>query len=548
MNNNQFRRLVFDTPNPSKARDARSPGAPSTSPGAATGPAGSNALGSRLRPNIPMTPRNLQGVNFARQLAESRAGGHPQKRFKSSSAPKGAKLPTGYQDRAALRGQTADDEEAGKKEDVEARVRALEELVQKGELDRGTFEKLRTELGVGGDVGSTHLVKGLDWELLRRVKAGEDVDAPPQPPAEEKEEEDVEDVDDALERALEEIPEGPVEKETAKKKKGNMAPPRRSRDEILREFRASRAAAVAPPPEPALGDKFKRISAAQPEKQKQRFVEVDEATGRRREVLVITEADGKSKRKTRWLDPPGTKNPPPALLEPRKDAQPLGMAVPAEIAAKQAAAAAEDEDDDIFAGAGNDYNVADELGADESGSEDSEGEVEGEKPSASTDQPPPTTNEPARPRNYFSNTTTETPDEPDRSNPLTRDPTLLAALKRAAALRQAGEDGEDGGEGGNEEGVDAATALRRKKFLEEARRREAQDDADMDLGFGSSRIEDDEDEEGIVLEEERGGRSGNGGRRNARATKTVRRMCWGCCEDDNPGDDPLQGGQRLDQP
>ncbi|PLB41156.1 uncharacterized protein BDW47DRAFT_133618 [Aspergillus candidus] len=532
MNNNQFRRLVLDTPNPSKARDGRSPGAPSTSPGAATGPAGSNALGSRLRPNIPMTPRNLQGVNFARQLAESRAGtAHPQKRFKSSSAPKGAKLPTGYQDRAAaLRGQTADDEEAGKKEDVEARVRALEELVQKGELDRGTFEKLRAELGVGGDVGSTHLVKGLDWELLRRVKAGEDVDAPSRPPAEEEEKEEVvEDVDDALERALEEIPEGPVEKETTKtKKKGNMAPPRRSRDEILREFRASRAAAVAPPPEPALGDKFKRISAAQPEKQKQRFVEVDEATGRRREVLVITEADGKSKRKTRWLDPPGTKNPPSALLEPRKDAQPLGMAVPAEIAAKQAAAAAEDEDDDIFAGAGNDYNVADELGADESGSEDSEGEVnEDEKASASTDQPPPTTNEPARPRNYFSNTTTETPDEPDRSNPLTRDPTLLAALKRAAALRQAGEDGEDGGEGGNEEGVDAATALRRKKFLEEARRREAQDDADMDLGFGSSRIEDDEDEEGIV---------------------TVRPMCWGCCEDDNLGDDPSQGGGRLDQP
>lgn len=406
---------------------------------------------------------------------------------------------------------------------MEARVRALEELVQKGELERETFEKLRAELGVGGDVGSTHLVKGLDWELLRRVKAGEDIDAPSRPPAEEeaKKEDVVEDVDEALERALEGIPEGPVEKETAKKKKGNMAPPRRSRDEILREFRASRAAAAAPPPEPALGDKFKRISAAQPEKQKQRFVEVDEATGRRREVLVITEADGKSKRKTRWLDPPGTNKAPPALLEPRKDAQPLGMAVPAEIAAKQAAAAAEDEDDDIFAGAGNDYNVADELGADDSGSEDSEGEVdEGEKPSASTDHPPPTTNAPARPRNYFSTTTTtETPDEPDRTNPLTRDPTLLAALKRAAALRQAGEDGEDGGEEGNEEGVDAATALRRKKFLEEARRREAQDAADMDLGFGSSRIEDDEDEEGIVVEEERGGKKRKRGPKKRKGDK-----------------------------
>ena len=53
--------------------------------------------------------------------------------------------------------------------DLEQRIAALEELVKKGQIDRATFEKLRIELGVGGDVQSTHMVKGLDWELLKKV-------------------------------------------------------------------------------------------------------------------------------------------------------------------------------------------------------------------------------------------------------------------------------------------------------------------------------------------------------------------------------------------
>jgi hypothetical protein len=37
-----------------------------------------------------------------------------------------------------------------------------------------TRPQLRRDLGVGGDLASTHMVKGLDMDLLRRVRAGED--------------------------------------------------------------------------------------------------------------------------------------------------------------------------------------------------------------------------------------------------------------------------------------------------------------------------------------------------------------------------------------
>jgi hypothetical protein len=42
------------------------------------------------------------------------------------------------------------------------------------QIDRETFEKLVSEI-TGGDLGTTHLVKGLDRKLLERVRRGEDV-------------------------------------------------------------------------------------------------------------------------------------------------------------------------------------------------------------------------------------------------------------------------------------------------------------------------------------------------------------------------------------
>ncbi|KAL4940328.1 hypothetical protein BDV06DRAFT_196945 [Aspergillus oleicola] len=545
MNNEQFRRLLINNNQPSSKPKSASPVGASQSPpashnqnaplpqGGSGGGGGGNGhlLGSRMRSSIPMTPRTLHAPNFAAQLSEYRrdyGGAPPNKKFKSSAAPKGTKLPAGYEDRTAARLQEG---EGSSSSENEAKLKELEEKLKKGLIDDGTFTRLRKELGVGGDLGSTHMVKGLDWDLLRRIRAGEDVEKEGEKEEEEGErdaaveaegEEAEVDVDEEFDKVLEgksdeALPSAPREKE---KKKGSMAPPpapaqRKTRDEILKELKASRAAASgaaapAPQPEPALGARFKKIGDSNVEKK--RFIEQDE-NGRRREVLLITDAEGKTKRKTRLLDPPGTKAPiaDAAPSAPAKEAKPLGMEVPAEIAAKIKAAQKvdeEDEDDDIFAGVGADYDPLGDAGSDENSS-DSEGE-EGEvaaKPKAPqepTDKKDPT-DEPrvSKPRNYFATSTTGQEEHlesnRDRVNPLTKDPTLLAALKRAAALRQAGS-ADDDALGADEEGVDQETLLRRKKFLEEARRREALDAADMDYGFGGSRIEDDEDEEAVLLE------------------------------------------------
>ncbi|KAJ5776136.1 uncharacterized protein N7511_001147 [Penicillium nucicola] len=494
MNNEQFWRLLADQGS-SKAKDSNATPGRDASRGGAT-PGG--LLGSRMRSSIPMTPRSVTGVDFGRQLAEQRQGDRPSKRFKSSAAPKGTALPTGYQDRAQLRNSKEGDDERG--EDLETRIKALEDMVKLGQIDQATFDKLRKDLGVGGDLGSTHMIKGLDMDLLRRVKAGEDVSQAAEKPAPTIEE-PKEDADEEFERlmeekGLEEVAAAP--KEQKEKKKGNMAPPPakpKTRDEILRELKAKRAAASAPvpPPESTLGSKFKKLSDGKPEKK--RFVERDE-TGRRREVLLITDAQGNTKRKTRWLDKPidiaaGD------LPMPDKAAKPLGMEIPAEIAARSAPP--EDEDEDIFVGVGDDYNPLAGLEGDDDSSSDEEGET-GEsaprKPTkdtvSETDNKTMTETAPAKPRNYFGESTTQEQSD-DRSNPLTKDPTILAALKRAAAIRQTSPS-----EG--EEGESSEAALRHKRFLEEARRRDAMDAADMDMGFGESRNEDGEDDDQVLFD------------------------------------------------
>ncbi|KAJ5105331.1 hypothetical protein NUU61_002678 [Penicillium alfredii] len=526
MNNEQFRRLLVEK-SPSGSKESATPR--NAAPGGAT----PSALGSRMRSSIPMTPRSVTGLDFARQLAEHRREGdqRPSKRFKSSAAPKGTKLPSGYQDRAQQRNAEADNQPG---EDLQARIKALEEMVKLGQIDQATFEKLRAELGVGGDTSSTHMIKGLDWKLLKRVKAGEDVSQTPEksapPPTEEAptEKDDDEEFERLMEeKGLEEI--HAVPKQTKEKKKGTMAPPpppKKTRDEILRELKAARAAAVeapAPLPESTLGSRFKKLGDGKPEKK--RFVEQDE-NGRRREVLLITDAAGKTKRKVRWLDKPGEASGSAATTMPMpgKAAKPLGMEVPAEIAARAAAdAAAEEEDDDIFAGVG-DYNPLAGLEEDDGSSSDEDSEIgdatakrEQAPISEAIQQPPAPDAAPAKPRDYFasgaSSTVAEEPE--DRSNPLTKDPTILAALKRAAALRQASPSA------GDEEGQSSDADLRGKRFLEEARRRDAQDAADMDLGFGGSRNEDEAEEEGVLLEfeDQRGGKKRKRGPKKKKGDK-----------------------------
>ncbi|KAL2012046.1 hypothetical protein VTN00DRAFT_4764 [Thermoascus crustaceus] len=569
MNNEQFRRLVLDNPKPTSSSTAKATATPTPARkdgGATPGPGA--VLGSRMRSSIPMTPRSVKGVDFARQLAEHRREQQrpPTKKFRSYD-PKGSKLASGYQDRAQLRRELEEQEKEDDVQDKEKRVKALEEMVKLGQIDQATFEKLRAEIGVGGDVRTAPLVKGLDWELLRRVKAGEDVTKPVEKPSV-PEEEKVEDADEEFDRVLEEKEKeevAPVAPKEKKVKKGNMAPPppppvpssqtkeagqqKRSRDDILRQLKEGRARAAAgagaapapaaaPAPEPpasTLGSKFKKIG--DPKNEKKRWIEQDE-TGRRREVLITTDAEGKMKRKVRWLDPPkpaektnGNNN---GLLMPDKDAKPLGMEVPAEFVSKAASAAAvaqeEDEDDDIFAGVGADYNPLADIADDDASSSEEEGEAKADKAAVSEknaedrdlaniekkEKEPAAPSQPPKPRNYFTTSTTTEAPELDRSNPLTTDPTILEALKRAAKLRQASPSAELAEEAAEDEDVDPETLLRRKKFLEEARRREVLDNMDMDLGFGSSRIEDEEDDEYI---EARGGQKRKRGPKKRKGDK-----------------------------
>ncbi|KAJ5196620.1 hypothetical protein N7449_007099 [Penicillium cf. viridicatum] len=519
MNNEQFRRLLADQSSSKSKDQTPAPGRDASRSGATPG----GSLGSRMRSSIPMTPRSVTGVDFARQLFEQRReGDRPSKRFKSSAAPKGTSLPTGYQDRAQLRNAEDESENSA---GLEARIKALEDMVKLGQIDQATFDKLRRDLGVGGDLASTHMVKGLDMDLLRRIRAGEDVSQASEKPAPPPEKEDV---DEEFERTR-----GACccTQTTERKKKGTMAPPParpKTRDEILRELRASRAAAAAPapPPESILGSKFKKLSDGKPEKK--RFVERDE-TGRRREVLLITDAQGNTKRKTRWLDKPIETPVPPAgeLMMPDKSLKPLGMDVPADIAARAAAQEApEDEDDDIFAGVGDDYNPL--AGLEDESSSDEDGEVadsatrKPEKATVSEEEKPSAVSEiaPAKPKNYFATGTSTTAEEEtiDRSNPLTKDPTILAALKRAAALRQSS----PSAEGEADQPSDDA-ALRNKRFIEEARRRDAMDAADMDMGFGGSRNEDaEEEDDGPLLDfddDERGGKKRKRGPKKKKGDK-----------------------------
>ncbi|EFE33203.1 uncharacterized protein ARB_07955 [Trichophyton benhamiae CBS 112371] len=484
MNNEQFRRLLFDNRTGSSSpTDITAKKASSSDNAAAKGRSG--ALGSRMRSSIPMTPRDSQDQP-------------PSKKFKSSSGPKGFKYAPGYEDRASLR-QRNDCKEA---DDREERVRGLEELLKLGQIDQPTFDKLRAEIGVGGDISSTHLIKGLDWQLLKRVKAGEDITAKSQDPTPE-----IPNDDDEFERILEEKEKDKVESVEIRgkdKKKGNLAPlaqvgsKKMTRDEILKHLKASRLA-QSTQPEPSLGSKFKKIGST--ETKKKRWVETD-ASGRRKEILVITDADGKTKRKVRWLDKQDGAN--AHLLSVDKNAKPLGMDVPAEVLArmKPTDALEAEDDEDIFAGVGDDYNPLVNAADDESTSS----EEESDKRDASTPKEHPSrsavgTHDEHKPsstlrRDYFATGKAKREPEPfeqestDRSNPLMSDPTIREALKKAATIRTREPISDD-----DTNDVDKRSAEKHKSFLEEAKRREMEDALDMDMGFGDSRFGDDDEEE-----------------------------------------------------
>ncbi|KAI7778337.1 hypothetical protein LA080_002372 [Diaporthe eres] len=492
MNNEQFRKLLLanSANSPSGAQDGASP-----SP-RASGGAGSSALGSRLKSSIPMTPRSVAGagagrLDFARQLAERNEQDRPKKKFRTS-APKGTKFAEGYVDRAKQR-QSEQEED-----DKAARIQALEESLKKEEIDQATFEKLRNEIA-GGDLSSTHLIKGLDFKLLERVRKGEDVfsgDKPDQdkaePSVEEEDEPAEDDVDDAFEQ-LEEKEVTAIEREKAKKK-GQLATralvpgQKRTRDQILAEMKAAREAAKAQQ-ESALGSKFKKIGA---KKEPGSRIERD-AKGR--EVLIIVDEDGNEKRKVRKVAAEVEKERESFKVDPNSEV--LGMEVPEYYKKKLEEQTQADDDVAMFSDVESDYDPlggissdsddSNEPGDDEqkkevktkSHSPKSEGEVGSEgQVAVEEDMPPPPKPQPQHPRNYFKSSLIS---EEQNARPAMNDPSVLAALKKAKTLNAATKS--------EEEQKEAERQERLKKMMASADR----DAEDMDLGFGTNRLADEEE-------------------------------------------------------
>lgn len=486
MDNSHFRNLLQN------GRNAGDDGKPSASPNFKK-----PALGSRARASIPMTPRSVAGYNpsydFARQVAEhgrEKDGQPPTKKFRSSAAPKGTKLGSGYQDRTMARKVGDDAEET--QDDKEKRLKALEEMYKLQQIDEATFENLKTQLGIGGSLGSTHLVKGLDWKLLEKVRRGEDVsDESTQEKPQDAQVAQV-DIDEELDHVLDK--EVQINNPTSREERDEPSSASHEamtmtmrRDEILRRLKQSRAGKVEERvPDVNLGGRFKKVSSEK-SSNKKKFTEI--VNGRRREVLVITNKDGTTKRKTRWID--GEND-----AANKKDALPLGMEVPAEFLAKQKAMleqeALEADDDDIFQGV-TEYDPLAGIASDSEGSD-----VDADQPKKTDAKKQPSAPTGDKPRNYFGTSNQEDVVE-DRSNPIKKDPMLLAALKRASGLRQSeapvGDEGVDS---------DPDRAARQQKLLARLKEQDRVDAADMDLGFGESRFGDEDDDLGAVWEDGEG--------------------------------------------
>ncbi|KAK3988050.1 hypothetical protein QBC44DRAFT_351364 [Cladorrhinum sp. PSN332] len=497
MNNQEFRKLLLANAAKSKS-DQNGASPPASRPSAST----PVALGSRMKSSIPMTPRSVAGagrVDFAKQLAQQRnqESEKTQNKFRTS-APKGSRFSQGYVDRAKQREQEEEDERA-------ERIKALEEALQKEEIDQKTFERMRDEIA-GGDLSSTHLVKGLDFKLLERVRRGENVfdpnQKPPKPEEEKvKEEEsekeaDDEDPDDILDR-LESTEVKAIEKEKVQKK-GQLAAvalnpgQKRSRNQILAELKAARAAAKAQE-ESTLGSKFKKIGA---KKEPGTRIERD---SKGREVMIIVDEDGNERRKVRKVDTKALREEEEREAEQLASREVLGMEVPEyykkQIEAEKAAQVEEDDKEiKIFDDVDSDYDPLAALEDSDSSSDEDGGETKedagGDKKSPMDDEthsaampPPPPPAKPAAPtaRNYFKDSSTGLISEETYKMPSLDDPSFLAALKKAKAA------------GALEKSEEERLAKEREERLQKKLQESFRDDEDMDMGFGSSRVEDEAD-------------------------------------------------------
>jgi hypothetical protein len=375
-----------------------------------------------------------------------------------------------------------------------------------GQIDRETFEKLVSEI-TGGDVTTTHLVKGLDRKLLERVRRGEDVlGGKKDSEAKEEEQEGAgEDVEDALDE-LAEADVGPVSRETVEKKgERMMAPPppvagaKRTRADILAELKRQREeAARAAEAEhekkfPTLGPGFRKVT---PQGERSR-IEIDD---KGREVLIVTGPDGKEKRKVRKQKADAQ----PAA-EVRHDlddvTKPINMHNLPEPKTQE-----ESEDEDIFAGVGSNYDPLANLGEDEDESEE-EGEAAPDNatqnPSATSEtvltppneategaavetSRPPEPSQPAK-RDYFKFRTAQSSTADNTSGLSSADATVRAALAKVRNLDEKSTLLQNLSSG-NPSDAESKEARLKKRAAELAA--SDRDMEDIDMGFGESRFDD----------------------------------------------------------
>ncbi|KAK5115509.1 hypothetical protein LTR62_001168 [Meristemomyces frigidus] len=504
MNNSQFRKLL-DKP----ARDSKG------SSLAENGTTGSVPVGQRSS-IVPMAPRTVGrvagGVDFARQVRERNAAVRPTKKFRSS-APKGAKLNKAYTDRAKAREENEDGED-----EKAARIHALEEQMKLDQISRETFEQLREEI-TGGDISSTHLVKGLDRKLLERVRRGEDVLGV-------KGSDDTAEAAPDVDEELEKLGEKEIETIAKEKveKKGHLANPaqlagqKRSRNEIMAELKAQRQAAMEAKAAPMLNGRWRKVG----EQQKSR-IEFDH---KGREIMITVDEDGVVKKKVRKVAPQAQEEEMPAFEMP--DASKPVLGADTVIPEQPHSIPVEEDDDDIFEGAGTEYNP---LGDAEDDDEDTDEEEELKQ--AQKTAPPAVTvpdaghdlntereageasddedseeghlqDTPAAPparRSYFNDATGAS------DTPTDHFVGIQKVLQRVAQLDPANREADDDDErDGETEEARKARLKRRAEMLTVQDR----DLDDMDMGFGGSRLEDeaDGDEEAgkkIRLSEWKGG-------------------------------------------
>lgn len=298
-------------------------------------------------------------------------------------------------------------------------------------------------------------------------------------------------MDDAFEQ-LEEKEVTAIEREKARKK-GQLATrtlvpgQKRTRDQILAEMKAAREAAKAQQ-ESALGSRFKKIGA-----KKEPGSRIERDT-KGREVLIIVDEDGNEKRKVRKVAAEVERERDAFKIDPK--AEVLGMEVPEYYKKKLEEQAKADEDVAMFSDVESDYDPLGGISSDsddsnapnddeqkkeakkESDSSTSEGEIESEDRVAVEATSSPRKPQAQHPRNYFKSSLIS---EEETARPAMNDPSVLAALKKAKTLNAATKS--------EEEQKEAERQERLKKMMASADR----DAEDMDLGFGTNRLADEEE-------------------------------------------------------